>query len=219
MLKFPIKVFSLPGIDISALTVSFNSIFTKNINNISNIYIKLEDEPKLFVQTDEPSTAQNLEEQNPQNIPFQMGVHFIVNQNIEWYQEIPESQRTIEQVKFVPIMPNNKMETVHLIGKAPQLTFKICCTKDGDLAMTLPKGENIGPHNDISSGDEINESDETVWKFHKYMPDEFIRLNTLGDAVLSFDDNVVSAAWLLERNRDDDDQQQYFIVLVGLPSV
>jgi hypothetical protein len=211
-----IKVLDLPGIDVSALTISpsFDSLIkNQNITNVSHIYINLGPEPKAFIQAQEPSqiglSSQNDNEYS--SLPFKMGMHFVVNQRSWWEEESSLAHRTLERVKFVPLKPN-KREVISLLGKEPQLSFSVYGTTDGALEINLPRNKNKELVS--RSKGKLYETEETKWMFQRYKPNEYMRLEALDDAVLSFDREIVKTAWLFERKRKGEHYSQYYVLIL-----
>jgi hypothetical protein len=211
-----LKVLDLPGIDISAITISpsFDALFkNENITNVSNIYINLGPEPKGFIQSQEPPpielTQQN--EHEYRSLPFRMGMHFVVNQRSWWEGDQRLAHPTFETVKFVPLKPN-KREVISLLGKEPQLSFGVYSTAEGDLEINLPRNED----KQLVSRKIVHlfETKETKWICRRFKPTEYIRLQALDDAVLSFDPEIVRTAWLLERKRRGEYHSQYYVLIL-----
>jgi nucleoside phosphorylase len=146
------------------------------------------------------------------SLPFEMGMHFVVNECSWWEQKRPSSDRVEGQVKFVPIKPNRK-EVIALLGKPPQPSFSVTSDTDGNLKIKLPRSEDWKPVS--RPGIRLRESKETEWVFRRYAPSQFMKLQALGNAVLLFDDKLVKTAWLIERNHEMDLHQQYYVLVLA----
>lgn len=143
------------------------------------------------------------------SLPFRQGLHYLINQR-DWWQQ--GQQITINNTKLVPCQYNQDINIARTAYDAEQPSFWVNANGQGKLGFELSP-RSFGPLPIIDNLQPLRLSSTISYRFSWHEANSTIQFRDSSATVISFDNGVVSGAWLIEFVREQRPPAVWYVLV------